>query len=130
AGDRALLLAGVLGVVLRAVRDPRYRPRFRPVHAVLIVAGLYVVGSAMYVGTLDQHDALYALLDRYGLISFALFFIAPVAFATDRQRSHLLLGLVLVGAYLGITALLEEIDLNALVVPDYITDPTSRTHFG
>src|SRR5207248_561642 len=53
-----------------------------------------------------------------------------VAFATDRQRSHLLVGLVLVGAYLGITALLEEIDLNALIVPDYITDPTVGTHFG
>ncbi|MDX6674731.1 MAG: putative inorganic carbon ((-)) transporter [Solirubrobacteraceae bacterium] len=130
AADRALLLAGVLGIALRGVNDPRYRPRFRPVHGVLLAAALYVVGSAMFVGTLDQHDALYALLDRFGLISFALFFIAPVAFATDRQRSHLLVGLVLVAAYLGITALFEEINLNQLVVPSYITDPGVGTHFG
>jgi O-antigen ligase len=97
---------------------------------VLLAAGLYAVGSAVVVGTVDQHDPLYALLDRYGLISFALFVIAPVAFATDRQRSHLLVGLVLVGAYLGVTALLEEVNLNALIFPQYITDPGVGTHFG
>jgi putative inorganic carbon (hco3(-)) transporter len=129
APDRALLLAGALGIAWRAVGDPDWRPRIRPVHWVLLAAALYAVGSAMFAGTLGQHDPLFALLDRFGLISFLLFLAAPVAFRTDRQRAHLLVGLVVVGAYLGITALLEEVDLNQLIVPDYITDPTVGIHF-
>jgi O-antigen ligase len=126
--DRVLLFAGVAGIALRAVRDPGYRPRLRPVHGVLLLAALYVVGSALVAGTLGHHSAVFALLDRYGLISFLLFLVAPVAFATDRQRSHLLIGLVVVGAYLGVTALAQELDLKQLVVPGYITDPTVGIH--
>ena len=62
AADRALLFAGVLGIALRAVDDPQYRPRFRPVHAVLIAAGLYALGSAMFAGTLNEHFAVFSLL--------------------------------------------------------------------
>jgi putative inorganic carbon (hco3(-)) transporter len=126
--DRVMLLAGVAAIALRAIRDPRYRPRLRPVHGVLAAAALYAVGSAFFVGTLDDHAAVFALLDRYGLISFLLFLVAPAAFATDRQLSHLLIGLVAVGAYLGITAFLQEVDLNQLVVPSYITDPNVGIH--
>src|SRR5436190_14005533 len=100
------------------------------IHWVRLAAALYAVGSAMWAGTLGQHDPLFALLDRLGLISSLLFLVAPVAFRTDRQRSHLLVGLVVIGAYLGITALLEEVDLNQLIVPDYITDPTVGIHFN
>ena len=126
--DRVILFAAVAGVALRAISDPRYRPRLRPVHGVLAVAALYVAASAYLSGTLDQHSAVFALLDRYGLISFVLFLVAPVAFATDRQRSHLLVGLVAAGAYLGITALLQEVNLDQLVIPGYITDPHVGIH--
>jgi hypothetical protein len=126
--DRVMLLAAGAGIVLRAIGDPRYRPRLRPVHWVLLAAALYAVASAMLVGTLDDRDAVFTLLDRYGLISFVLFLLAPVAFATDRQRSHLLVGLVVVGAYLGLTAFLEEVGLDQLVVPQYITDPAVGIH--
>jgi O-antigen ligase len=128
AGDRAMLLAGALSIAVRAVRDPRYRPHIRPVHWVLLAAALYAAASAMWVGTLEHHDAVFALLDRYGLISFLLFLLAPVAFATDRQRSHLLVGLVVVGAYIGVTALVQELGLNQLVWPDYITNPAVGIH--
>ena len=126
--DRVMLFAGVAGIALRAIGDARYRPRLRPVHAVLAAAALYAVGSALVVGTLDDHAAVFALLDRYGLISFLLFLVAPVAFATEQDRSHLLIGLVAVGAYLGVIALLQEVGLRQLVVPDYINDPNVGIH--
>lgn len=126
--DRVMLFAGVAAIALRAIGDPRYRPRLRPVHAVLAAAALYAVGSAIVAGTLDDHAAVFALLDRYGLISFLLFLVAPVAFATERDRSYLLTGLVAVGAYLGLTAFFQEVDLTQLVVPDYITDPNVGIH--
>src|SRR5437868_3497336 len=44
------------------------------------------------------------------------------------DRALLFVGLVVVGAYLGITALAQEVDLKALVIPDYITDPTVGIH--
>jgi O-antigen ligase len=126
--DRVMLFAGVAGIALRAIGDPRYRPRLRPVHGVLALAALYAVGSALVAGTLDDHAAVFALLDRYGLISFLLFLVAPVAFATDRQRSHLLIGLVAMGAYLGVIAFLQEVNLDQLVFPSYITDPNVGIH--
>jgi putative inorganic carbon (hco3(-)) transporter len=126
--DRLLIVTAVAGIALRARDDPRYRPRILPVHWVLLIAALYATGSAWWVGTLDHHDPLFALLDRFGLISFLLFLIAPLAFATDEQRSHLLVGLVAVGAYLGFTALVEELNLNGLVFPGYILDPFVGIH--
>ena len=39
-----------------------------------------------------------------------------------------LIGLVAVGAYLGITAFLQEVNLDQLVFPAYITDPSVGIH--
>ena len=59
-----------------------------------------------------------------------MFAIAPVAFATDRQRNILLGTIVTVGAYLSITAILEKLKAYGLVWPSYIADPGVGTHFG
>ena len=59
-----------------------------------------------------------------------MFFVAPLAFATERQRSILLGTLVALGAYLGLTALFESVGLRALVFPGYISDPAVGIHFG
>jgi O-antigen ligase len=126
--DRLLLAVALASVAVRAISDPAYRPRLRAVHVVLGLAALYAVGSALWVGTLTDHDPLFALLDRLGLVSFALYALAPVVYATERQRSHLLVGLVVIGAYLGIIALLEQFNLNGLIVPHYITNPDIGLH--
>jgi O-antigen ligase len=126
--DRVILLTGLAGIALRARTDPRYRPRLQPVHGVIAVAAVYAVGSAMWVGTLGERSALFTLLDRYALVGFVLFLVAPVAFRTEEQRTHLLAGLVAVGGYLGITACTQGLGLDQLVFPRFILDESIGHH--
>lgn len=126
--DRVMLLIGLLGIAVRARDHHEYRPRLLPVHGVLAIAGLYATASALWAGTLYEHSPLFALLDRFALIAFVLFVVAPVAFRTERQRSHLLAGLVVLGAYLGVTACAQGLGLDALVFPPFILDPSIGHH--
>jgi O-antigen ligase len=68
-------------------------------------------------------------MDRVGLVPFVAFAIAPLIYATARQRSFLVAVLVGIGWYLGITALLEGFDAKELTWPGYINDPTVGIHF-
>src|SRR5205085_1804298 len=66
----------------------------------------------------------------YGVLLFAIFYVAPVAFRKASERRMLLALLVGMGAYLGLTTLFETVHLNALVFPRYILNPNIGTHFG
>jgi putative inorganic carbon (HCO3(-)) transporter len=127
---RVLIITGLLAVILRAP-GARNRPKieFRPVHLVLAAALAYAVISAIFAGTLERSNAHFLLLDDFGLLPFLVFLVAPVAFATERQRRILLGSLVATGGYLALTALFEKLKLRELVVPDYINDPNVGTHF-
>ena len=129
--DRVLIGLGsiVLLFRLRAARDRPTLPA-RGVHFMIAAAALYAIGSAFWVGTLSDHDARFALIDRFGLLPFWMFFIAPVAFRTERQRQILLGTLVVLGGYLGLTAFFEGVKATSLVLPHYITDPTIGIHGG
>src|SRR5690606_16247627 len=98
--------------------------RIGTAHWLLFAALLWATASAYWAGTLTQPDGFFALLDRFGVMPFLAFLVAPIAFRTDRQRTILLGTLVLLGAYLGLTALFEGVGLDQLVVPPYITDPS------
>ncbi|HKP17779.1 MAG TPA: O-antigen ligase family protein [Gaiellaceae bacterium] len=125
APDR-LVLAGAIVAV--AVRTPgaRDRSRFRaePVHYLLGIAAVWAVASAILSGTIFEREAFFGLLESYGILPYAAFAVAPLVFRTERERAVLLRALVLLGAYLGLTALFETIGLRALVFPRYISDPT------
>lgn len=129
--DRLLLVGGIAALALRApaVRD---RPPLRdqPVHWVLGIASLYAIGSAAVAGTLLDKDAFFRLLEAYGLLLFAIFYVAPAAFRDERRRRILVGTLAVLGAYLGLTALFETIHANALVWPRYINDPNVGIHYG
>ena len=127
--DRLLLITGILATLLHErARDP-YALRTRPVDWLLLVVALYAVLSAVFAGTLDDHTARFALIDRYSLLGFVLFFVAPKAFREARDREILLGTLVALGAYLGVTAVLETTGPRALIVPGYINDPSVGIHF-
>lgn len=126
--DRVLILAGLFALALRTP-GASHRPAFRvqPVHVLLAVTIAYTVCSAVLSGTAFEQRPLFALLDRMAVPSL-MFFVAPVAFATTRQRSILLATLVVTGAYLGLTALFETLGVRALVFPKYILDPSLGIH--
>ncbi|HEX5146180.1 MAG TPA: O-antigen ligase family protein [Conexibacter sp.] len=130
APDRFLLLLGAAAALLR--RDGPGGARLRPVlgieHALLGAAVAWALVSALAAGTLGS--GAFRLLDRYGVMAFALALAAPVAFRSERDRRTLLLALTGLGAYLALTALFEIAGPHALVFPRYIADPAYGIHYG
>jgi O-antigen ligase len=129
--DRLLLAGGILALLLRAP-PVRHRPKLQisAIHWVLAVAALYALGSALVVGTWSDREALFKIIDAFGVMPFLLFLVAPLAFATPRQRELLLLTFVALGAYLSLVTIFETAKLDALVWPKYILDPTYGIHQG
>lgn len=127
--DRIVILGGMGALAVRAFEDRDLVPRLRPVHVVLGVFVAYAVGSALWSGTLTDRTSAFALLDQLGIVPFALFAVAAVAYRTPEQRGFLLAALVGLGGYLGVTALLETAGIDALIFPRYINDPAVGIHF-
>jgi putative inorganic carbon (hco3(-)) transporter len=106
------------------------RLRLRPVHIVLLAAATVATASSIAAQTFEVSSARFALLDRFGLVPFLMFCLAPLVFGSERQRRFLLGVLIAVGAYIGITNFFEGVGLNSLVIPHYIVDPNVGLHFG
>ena len=127
--DRLCLAAGLVLLVL----DPRpwavVRVRWRLVHAVLAAMVLFAIASAVAFDVWRTSLAQFALLDRL-LIPFVLFTVAPVVFSGVRSRDLLLKVLVVLGLYLGVTAVFEVAGPTQLVLPRYIMDSSIGIQFG
>jgi putative inorganic carbon (hco3(-)) transporter len=128
--SRVLLAAGSLVIIARATSGGRreFPLRARPIHMLLAAVLLWALGSALISGSFSSTVALWDYVDRLGVAPFWMFFIAPLAFGTEHQRRILLCTLVILGGYLGFTALFETLHLNALVWPKYILDPHYGSH--
>jgi O-antigen ligase len=129
--DRLLLVAAIAVVALRGPAM-RGRPPLRlgTVHVILAAAAVYAIGSALAAGTLADGSAPFRLLDRFTLLGFAAFVVAPVIFSDAHKRNVLLGVLVALGGYLGITALFETLGLHSLIFPSFIADPNVGIHYG
>ncbi len=128
--DRLVLFAGVATVLVRELRAERPRLRTERIHIALAIVTVWAIGSAVLAGTLRSSGPLFSLLDNLGIIPFLLFWIAPAAFPSERERRILLGTLVVIGLYLGATAILETIGPTRLVFPRYIMEPGVGIHFG
>jgi O-antigen ligase len=131
--DRALLVAGVLALALRApgARDrDRGTLRIEPVHVLLAATLAFAVASGLASQTFFSNSGFFRLFDRFGIAPFLMFTIAPLAFPTERHRRIFLGALVALGAYLGLTALFEAAGPHGLVFPRYIVNPDLGFHLG
>ncbi len=128
--DRVVIALGIISTLVRERRRTGEPLRTRPIDWLLMIVALYAVGSAYAAGTLGNKLALFRLLDRFSLVGFALFYVAPIAFRDARDRRILLGVLVALGAYLGLTALFETTGPHGLVFPSYINNPAVGIHFG
>lgn len=126
---RVLMGAGIVACLLR-LGPNRDRPELRlgVVHFVLGAAIAYAFVSAIFVDSLDQENGRFVLIDQFGILPFLIFTIVPIAFHERRQRMILLGALVGAGLYLSVTAILEKLNLDALIWPSYITDPGVGIH--
>ncbi len=124
--DRALIAGGlVLCAVAFAARGGRLA--LRPVHLLMAAALAWVGISAVAAGTASG-DGRFALVDRFGLLPFLLFALAPAVYAHPAARRFLARTFTVLGLYLGVTALAQGAGLDALVWPSYITDPSVGIH--
>jgi putative inorganic carbon (HCO3(-)) transporter len=96
------------------------RLRVRGVHLLLALLALYALGSAAAGETLTSETGFLALADQLGIVPFFAFLLAPAVFAGRRERNLLLATLVVLGAYLGLTAIFETLGPHALVLPRYV----------
>ena len=119
--DRLLIVGVLIALMLRAP-GTRGRPaiKVRPVHLLLLLLIFYALASAAAVGTIGTKTGAFDLLDRLGIIPFAMLLLAPVIFHGTREREMLLMTLVGLGAYLGLTAIFESLGPHAFVFPHYI----------
>jgi len=69
------------------------------------------------------------LLTGY-IFPFSMFFISQSVYGDSEKREGLIKFLLLVGIYLGITAVSEHFDITKLIFPKYIMDPGFGIHFG
>lgn len=117
-----LLIVGVLAALMFRAPGTKGRPpiKVRPVHLLLLLLTSYALASAAAVGTIGTKSGAFDLLDRLGIIPFAMLLLAPVIFHGPRERQILLVTLVGLGGYLGLTAIFESLGPHALVFPHYI----------
>lgn len=123
--DRALI---PLALTLLLLEARRRRVRWGTVHWLMTAFVVWTVLSMAWFGNLADQTSVFALLDRT-LLPFVLFCTAPVFFATSERRDLLLKFLTVLGAGLGVLAVLE-IAAPQLVVPSYIVDPNLGLHVG
>ena len=122
--DRLVLLAAIGFFLAGDQRDRRLRQVLSGQGARLALFALFggwATASALTVGTLTDRNAAFALADRV-LVPLLLFFLAPLVVSTEREYRILLRGLVIFGAYLGLTSVLAVLGPHALVFPSYIND--------
>ncbi len=131
APDRLLFVIGTLSVLCRSyVMGTLPKPRFAASHAVMALAVAYAAMSAVVWHNLSQKGPGLLLIETFGVLPFISFWLGPVIFPTERERMILLRALVLLAAYLGLTALLETTGPTSLVWPRYIQNPAVGLHFG
>src|SRR5947207_11342555 len=83
--DRVLLVLGLVALLWGGVRSVTERTlRLHPTHALLLTLAVYATFSALIAHTFSDKDARFALLDRFGLVPFLLFVLAPLVFGRRR----------------------------------------------
>ncbi len=127
--QRILLAVGILLLALDARPWRATRLRLRPVAVLAAVFLAWTAWSASVAGTLTTSFGVFAMVDRL-VVPIAAFLVAPVVFASTRDRQLLLKVLTVLGLYLGVTAVLEVLGPHALVWPRFIVDPTIGIQYG
>ncbi len=127
--DRLLFGTGLALLLLDRAAWGQVRLLLRPVHVFAIAILALATWSAYEHGTLGTSLGFYALLDRLA-VPFLTFALSPVIFSTPARRDLLLRCLVVIGLYLGATAIFEMIGPRSLVFPRFILDPNVGIQFG
>ncbi|MGA3220151.1 MAG: O-antigen ligase family protein, partial [Acidimicrobiales bacterium] len=129
--DRVAFGITLCSLVLKGARNVSARRlAVRPVHIALLCATTWAVCSAIIAGTIGSGLGFYALVDRFGLVPFIWFLLAPIFFGTARQRRLLIGALAGLGLYLGLIGTMEGLHLYKFIFPHYIANPNVGIQWG
>jgi O-antigen ligase len=129
APDRYLFVVAIAAFLLRDPASGERRAlRFSPVWVLLLLAAAFAIGSAVAAHSLFKNPGLWVLVDRFGLVPFATFIVAPAVFAIERERRILLGTLVVMAGYLAFITTAQALHLHALVKPSYILNINVGAH--
>ncbi len=124
-------LLAVLVICQCLLRSPGtvHMPRLqlRNVHLLMALTIVYALGSAAAANTLTTEKGFLALWDTLGVMPYLLFLVAPAIFYGARERRMLLVTLMGLGTYLGVTAIFEVLGPHSLVFPHYIVESDAAT---
>jgi O-antigen ligase len=124
-------LLAVLVICQCLLRSPGtvHMPRLqlRNVHLLMALTIVYALGSAAAAGTLTTEKGFLALWDTLGVMPYLMFLVAPAIFHYARERRMLLVTLMGLGTYLGVTAIFEVLGPHSLVFPHYIVESDAAT---
>lgn len=124
-------LLAVLVICQCLLRSPgtAHMPRLqlRNVHLLMALTIVYALGSAAAAHTLTTEKGFLALWDTLGVMPYLLFLVAPAIFYAARERRMLLVTLMGLGTYLGVTAIFEVLGPHSLVFPRYIVESDAAT---
>jgi putative inorganic carbon (HCO3(-)) transporter len=124
-------LLAVLVICQCLLRSPGtvHMPRLqlRNVHVLMALTIVYALGSAAAANTLTTEKGFLALWDTLGVMPYLLFLVAPAIFYGARERRMLLVTLMGLGTYLGVTAIFEVLGPHSLVFPHYIVESDAAT---
>lgn len=117
-----------LAIFLLAMDPNRPRLRARNVHWLMLAFVAWTIVSMVWHGNLTNSVAGFALLDRT-ILPFLMFIVGPMIFSDRERRDLLLKVLTVIGLYLGVTAVLEQV-APGLVFPRYIVNEQIGLQFG
>ena len=87
--DRVVLAVALIVLVLKGARWVSTRRLvLRPLHLALLCAATWAVASGIIAGTIFGHLGFYSLLDRFGIVPFAMFTLAPLIFGSAETAQH------------------------------------------
>lgn len=131
--DRLCLLCIAAQVALRWRRGELRMGSMQALDVAIGLFGLWLVARTITqpLGSVlpSQPATLMHLVNGY-LIPFFLYAVLRTSQLDNRQLKWPLIVLVALGAYLGVTAILEVAKLWGLVFPQFIADPLLGIHFG
>lgn len=125
--DRLLLLAAAGAFALHPDAR-RLRLRLEPLHLLMLATLAWCLGSMIWFGSVTEPRTLFAFVDSFGLLPFALLLVAPVVFGTPARRDVLAAAMTWLGLYVGWVSVAEGLHLYSLVVPGGLVQP-GHTHF-
>lgn len=132
--DRILCAFALARFVVIFLRGNTERPKIQTTEFLMIVyltllCASVISGDVMNRVDSEQSTMILQVLN-ISLFPFLFYFVAKHLTYSRKVIQNVSKCLVLVGIYLGLTAIFERFELNALIWPSYIMDPSFGIHWG